>query len=91
MLIWRDGSMPNTGSGTAADIEGSSASTSYGLFGLLYFPGAAVTFGANLTAAGGCTTLVAGTITLANQPSQFGDCGSYGYPTPQVLTVRITQ
>ena len=45
--------MPNTGSGTAADIEGSSASTSYGLFGLLYFPGAAVTFGANLTAAGG--------------------------------------
>jgi hypothetical protein len=62
------------------------------LFGLLYFPNAEVTFGADSQAADfQCTTLVAGTIALANQASQFGDCAGYAYVTPQVLTVRITQ
>ena len=95
MVIWRDRALPGgTTASPAADIEASdaSANSSYGLNGLLYFPYAAVTFGANSQTAGqGCTTLVAGTITLANQPSLFSDCAGYGYVTPQVLTVRITQ
>lgn len=93
VLIWRDGSMANTATGIAADIEGGSATTGVGLNGLMYFPNATVTFGAsNPQGLSGCMTLVAATISLANQPSSFWDCNAgVGYPTPQVQTVRINQ
>jgi len=104
VLVWRDGQLgPGAAATPVADIEASNPYATYTggappytvMNGLMYFPGAYVTFGANNAALGGvtpqvtCATLVAGGIALANQMSIFQDCAPYGFATPQVLAARL--
>jgi Flp pilus assembly protein TadG len=116
VLIWRDPSMATGNAGApAVDIESQNpgslpALTQFmapaytAMNGLLYFPNATVTYGANGLINGSppmaCSTLVAATINLSNFPSSFQDCNNpiYGFQTPQglpttpqVLSVRVVQ
>jgi hypothetical protein len=97
VLFWRDASLSNSQPGTVASpavdiqVTSSGGSSAIGPTGLLYFPGAVVSYGGTAPS-NRCTTLLAGTISLNTNASKFWDCGSNGqYITPQVFAVRILE
>jgi len=95
VLFWRDANLSNSQPGSignpAVDIQvnPNGSVTAIGLTGLLYFPGAVASYGGTAQS-NTCVTLLAGTISLVTNPSQFSDC-SYIYTTPQVFAVRISE
>ena len=111
VLFYRDGHMPpGAVDAPVVDIQALPGAPSGGvslpgvpptytvLNGLLYFPNAAVSFGANGVVPGAvpqttCSLIVAGTIAMANYPAIFEECTNSGYTafSPQVLAARLVE
>lgn len=85
MLVMQDANAPNGG-----DNKFNGGST-MNLNGVLYFPGQQLDFQGNTSNTGGCTRIVADTVTFTGNAGLGNDCSKFGLTTTGVTPPRLVE